>query len=131
MAVGAGFPLAFASFIAADVDVVRWEKVDNLGEHILKELESGFLAGAEVAALARTVARHLGISSQNFFAVARHLNFGDYSDVASLGVSQDFADIVLGIETAVGARVSLFAVLVTAVAPLLPSLGRTPCSERS
>ena len=50
LAVGARAPSSFAGFVAANVNVVRWEKVDNLAEHIFEEMESAFLARAEVAA---------------------------------------------------------------------------------
>ena len=59
--------------------------------------------------------------------MAGHLDLGDHRDVQRIGVGHHLADLLLGIEAAVGIRILLAAIgTASGIEPLLPRLDRTP-----
>lgn len=102
-------PLVFGAFVAADVNELGGEDVHDFGEDIFAELDCGGLGvkNARVDSPAREdlvllAISEFGIGGECGLHVARHVNFGDDVDMAFFCVGDDFAEVVLGVEPAVG-----------------------------
>lgn len=112
---GAGFPLGFRALVAADVDELAGEEVKDFGEDVLQEadglffgvkdvlenapLGSDFDLGAEVA--------EFGIGGNGGLGMAGHFDFGHHVDVSLGGILHHVANVLLGVEAAVGGAVVL------------------------
>ena len=104
------FPAYFRALVAADVDVLRREQVDDFVQHIADELHSAVVAHAKhlvaYAPLRPHVVRtaraaQMRIGSQCGAHVSRHINFGNHLDVALGSVANHVAHLLLGVESAV------------------------------
>ena len=121
-------PVALASLVATDVDILRGEYLNNLVEYRLHHLEGRLLADAEVALTLWSVRTlQLGICRQDLVGVARHLYLGDDGYVAVGSIGHQLASLLL---CEVAARSTLRALLYKlpiAIPPTLPVVGRAPC----
>ncbi len=98
-------PMALPGLVATDMDILRREQVHHLGKHIFQQLERRFLAGAQVIREIPTA--YAGNGIHRFAGMAGHLDLRDDSHVVPGRIGDDFADVLLRQETAVGAFISL------------------------
>jgi len=140
LAGGAALPFGLVGLVAPDVDEWAGEESGDLDENILQELEGLLLARAEDVGDGPVAARldrerparagELGVGGQGRRGVAGHLDLGHDGDMARRGVSDDLADLVLGVEPAVGRGLAGLLglagvpVLVLPVDPPGPDLGQ-------
>ena len=110
IALRAGLPLLGRSFVATDMDDLRWEDVHNLREHTFYKIVNLRIAHAEhifihapiVAHLIRAAsATQLGIAGQSSQHMAGHIDLGHNGDVALGSISHYVASLLLGVESAV------------------------------
>ena len=105
-------PIVVEGLVAADVDERVGEQLGHFGEDVLVEGEYTVVAGAHDG-FGRPVGTHghgvgivvagiLRIGGEDGAAMAGDFDFGDDVDVAGGGVAHDVADLLLGVEAAVG-----------------------------
>ena len=107
---GAALPAFLGALVAADVDELRGEQLDDFAQDVFEKLEDRVVAGAVDLAVHAPVcadlerpagARQLRIRCQCGHAVPGHLDLGHDRHVPALGVLDDLSDVILRIETAV------------------------------
>ncbi len=108
LAVRAFLPLLLLALVAADMDVFRGEKVHDFIEHTLQEGEGTLLAGTiDVLAdqpfagdlIALSPAAEPWIGGQGGRGVSRNLDLGNDGNMALSGIFDDFAGLLLGVES--------------------------------
>ena len=98
-------PRGLASLIAAQMDIGRRKHLHHFDQHLLQELECRFAARTEVSLLVGLVrTRKLGVGREHLFRMGRHFDFGHDRDAALCGIFHQFAQLLLGVESAVCAR---------------------------
>jgi len=107
-------PEAFVGFVAAHVDVLAWEELGDFAEDVVEQVVDFGLGDAEgvldFAVEGRTGvdvegafgAGEFGIGGEGSEAVAWDVDFGHDGDEAVLGVGDELADVVVGVEAAIG-----------------------------
>ena len=105
-----GFPLLRGALVATDMDVVVGEDGCHMAEDTLEEVDDTVIAHVENIMGDATVYAHLillagvatelGIRSHGSHHVAGEVHFGDYLYVACLGVGNNLAQVLEGVEHA-------------------------------
>ena len=116
LTVAALLPLCLNSLIPSQVDISTGEQIDHLTEHILDELESGFLAGTEDMRGDPGAATHaerppvivlsirageLRVGRQHLDGMPRHFDLRDDHNMQAVGIMNDVTDLLLGVITSV------------------------------
>src|SRR2546430_12279468 len=103
-------PFDLRAFVAADVDELRRKELEHLVEDVLEEAQH-VVADAQDVIGDAPVGQHLdrlsgvaelGIGRDRGHRVSGHLDLGKDRDPALRGVADHLADVVLGVEAAVG-----------------------------
>lgn len=106
---GVVFPLGFGAFIASDVDEFAGEDRHNFGEDIAAELDGFGFSVEDSVADAPSVEDFGGFAVSEFGVggdggdhVSWHIDFGHDGDMPIGSVSDNFAEVFLGVVAAVG-----------------------------
>ena len=122
LAVRAALPAQTRGLVAAYVDVLAREKLADLIQHVLQELEGALLAQTEHvladspggAHLVRAAgAAELRVAGQGSHGMARHFYLRNHGNLACSGVCDYVAYLILGVEAAV--RTAVIALLLVEV----------------
>ncbi len=111
----ASFPVVHSGFKASDVDIFRCEEFGHFVEDVVDEEEGGVVAGAEDGSgggegtagdgVGAVVTRELGIGGENGGTVTWEFDGGNDFDAYRGGICNNLADVLFGIESAVGGTV--------------------------